>query len=77
MDQCIFQQLDRLERGARIETRPPQEMFNNSSAEFAAYDGPDQYHDQGHVYEPAYQHERDEYVDLPMVLDSFGKHPSA
>ena len=68
MDQRIFEQLDKLERGARVE-RPPADTYNNSSAEFSAYDGP-QLHRHGGV---TYQREEDEYPDEPMTLDSFGK----
>ncbi|KAK3707948.1 ATP-dependent DNA helicase MER3 [Vermiconidia calcicola] len=66
MDQRIFEQLDKLERGARVE-RPPADTYNNSSAEFSAYDGP-QLHRHGGV---TYQREEDEYPDEPMTLDSF------
>ncbi|TKA37073.1 hypothetical protein B0A55_13624, partial [Friedmanniomyces simplex] len=41
MDERIFQQLDVLERGARVNIRPAQEEYNDSSAEYSAYDGRD------------------------------------
>ena len=39
MDRRIFDQLDRLEAGARIESRPSQYAYEDSSARFSAYDG--------------------------------------
>lgn len=39
MDQRIFDQLDRLERGARVETRPSRYAYADSSGEYSAYDG--------------------------------------
>ena len=67
MDQRIFDQLDMLERGARYETRPDRDEQHNSSAEYSAYEG----HDPGYGHD--YKQAQDEFVDQPMVLDSFGK----
>ena len=69
MDQRIFDQLDRLERGARIETRPPPVVYNNSSAEFSGYDMPEQ------AYGDPAGYDQYEFADQPMVLDSFGGLP--
>ena len=70
MDQRIFDQLDTLERGARVETRPTRDVYNDSSAGFSAYDG---YAREG-MGEPHYQQDtNDEFTDQPMVLDAFGK----
>ena len=75
MDQRIFAQLDRLESGARIETRPRRDMYNNSSTEYSAYEGIDE----GYVdarrpgYDQYDQYAADEFMDQPMQLDSFGK----
>ena len=44
MDQRIFDQLDRLEAGAREETRPSRHAYEDNSAESSGYDG----------YEPVY-----------------------
>lgn len=71
MDQRIFEQLDMLERGARMDSCPTRDVYNDSSAEFSAYDEaqPDY-----HGMEPYHQAE-DEFMDQPMVLDSFGTRP--
>ena len=70
MDQRIFDQLDRLEQGARIETRTRREDYNNDSAQKSAYDG-----HRGHSYghERDYQQTQNDFVDQPMILDSFGE----
>jgi len=67
MDQRIFDQLDMLERGARFETRPTRDEHHNSIADYSAYEG----HNAG--YGDEYQQANDEFVDQPMVLDSFGE----
>ena len=73
MDQRIVDQLDMLERGARIQAQPARSVYDNSSAEFSAYDIPE------HGYSPRQEDgQNDEYIgpefgDQPMVLDSFGK----
>lgn len=69
MNQRIFDQLDMLERGARLETHPSRDAYNNSSAEFSGYDGPEPDYVETREYQ---QHAEDEYADQPMVLDSFG-----
>ena len=73
MDQRIFDQLDMLERGARVETRPSQYAYEDSSAEYSAYGGPGGgYVGPGeHPYD--IQYENDEFVDQPMTMESFGK----
>lgn len=74
MDQRIFDQLDRLERGAR-ETAPRRDAYNNSSAEYSAYDGYDGYdggYGQQELYHDAYQQPVDGFADQPLTLDSFG-----
>ena len=72
MDQRIFDQLDQLERGARIETRQTRNVYNDSSAEFSAYEGPDVDYHGGNTYEDGLWYGEAEYVDQPMALDSFG-----
>ena len=73
MDQRIFDQLDMLERGARIETLPTRDVYSNSSAEFSAYDGPDlDYHQIEDSPQDMYNGQ-DEFADQPMTLDSFGR----
>ena len=68
MEQRIFDQLDRLERGARIETRPERETYNDSSAEYSAYDGSRaQYSQDPHYYDAP------NFEDQPVRLDSFGE----
>jgi len=64
MVERILQQLDKLERGARIDTRPTQDEYNDSSAEYSAYDGYDRSHEAYYAEEAA---------DQPMALDSFGE----
>ena len=72
MDQRIFDQLDQLERGARIETRPTRDAYNDSSTEFSAYDGPDLGYYEGNNFQEDLQYGEAEFVDQPMTLDSFG-----
>lgn len=72
MSQRIFDQLDRLERGARIETHTGRNVHHDSSADYSAYDGG--YHEHGQ-HEPYYGErgsEYDDFVDQPLTLDSFG-----
>ena len=75
MDQRIFDSLNMLERGARVETRPRYDAYNNNSAEFSAYDGPELGYDEvgGVSYEQDHRYAQDEFVDQPMTLDSFGE----
>ena len=63
--------MDRLERGAR-ETAPRRDAYNNSSAEYSAYDGYDGGYGQQEVYHDAYQQPVDDFADQPLTLDSFG-----
>lgn len=73
MDQKIFAQLDKLESGARRESHRPNQACNDSSMEYPAYDG----YVRGYVQEDdvarTYQHGTDDFVEQPMVLDSFGE----
>ena len=73
MDQRIFDQLDMLERGARVETRPSRYAYEDSSAEYSAYEGPGGGYvgASEHPYNMAY--EGDEFVDKPTTMDSFGE----
>jgi hypothetical protein len=71
MDDRIFDQLDRLERGSRVEMHPTRNAYHNSSADYSAYD------EMRHDEEPTHHREwhPDEYgiEDQPLTLDSFGK----
>ena len=73
MSQRIFDQLDRLERGARVETRPTQHAYNDSSADYSAYDGERAAYNQQQAYYGGYDRELDGFEPQPMVLDSFGE----
>lgn len=73
MDQGIIDQLDRLQRGARVLDASSQPRYA-TSAVYSAYDADDQrqraqeqYHDYNNM--PGYAEE-------PMQLDAFGKVPS-
>lgn len=70
MDRRIFEQLDMLERGARDLTRPRRDEYNNSSAEYSAYDEQGGGHRDGYEAEDYYA--ENEFADQPMTLDSFG-----
>ena len=72
MDQRIFDQLDVLTRGARLETRPAHNEYHNSSADFSAYEGHDTNYGPLERVQHAYEQEYDAFPDQPMVLDSFG-----
>lgn len=70
----IFDQLERLQQGARQETRPPRHTNHNSSMEYSAYDdGHGQGYEQPHQPAYTYGHDDDGFVEQPMVLDSFGE----
>ncbi|KAK0898882.1 ATP-dependent DNA helicase MER3 [Friedmanniomyces endolithicus] len=74
MDERIFQQLDVLERGARFNTRPADDGYNISSAEYSAYDGRGRdynTHDTNNTLQP--YHQDDEY-DQPIEAN-FLDHP--
>ena len=74
MDQQIFDQLDTLERGARIETRLTRESYYiNSSAEHPAHGDHEMDYGDDAYYHQGLRHEHDEILDQPMALDSFGK----
>lgn len=72
MDQRIFDQLARLERGARVDTRPAQYAYDDNSAEFSAHE------EHGAGYEGYPRNERQEndaFADHVMATDRFGKDP--
>jgi hypothetical protein len=74
MDRRIFDQLDRLEHDARYETRPSRHVYNDSSAEYSAFDAPDYRYTQDGSQVPDWRtQDADLYSDEPMTLDSFGK----
>jgi len=75
MDERIFQQLDVLERGARFNTRPADDGYNISSAEYSAYDGRGRdynTHDTNNTLQP--YHQDDEY-DQPIEANFLGESP--
>jgi hypothetical protein len=63
MDHRTFDQLDKLERGARVETRPSRYAYEDRSADFSAYEGLDGGYVQGGGYPYDMQYEHDEFVD--------------
>ena len=70
----MFEQLDRLERGARGQANHPPPMYNDSSAGYSAFDAPEIAYEEGNGFSrDYYQHAADEFEEQPMVLDSFGK----
>lgn len=78
-DQDIFDQLDRLQSGARVLDASYEPRRENSTA-FAAYDGYDGgYHTQA-SYAESYAVATDYHEDAPLQLDAFGEccihHPS-
>lgn len=70
-DQHIFDQLDRLERGARD--------LGFSRGRYSAGGGNEQYTHENFgqqstgQYDDAYSQPQDDFVDQPMQLDAFGK----
>ena len=76
MDHRIYDQLDMLERGARVETLWPRAPYDNSSAEFSAYDVPESTYREASGFSPGYQPAEDEFAEQPMILDSFGEFQS-
>lgn len=78
MDQRIFDQLDRLERGARVETRPARESYNDSDTGYPAYESysPGYADDSRAYYGGDGGQEEDPYAVQPMTLDSFGEETS-
>lgn len=76
MDRRIFDQLNMLERGARVEMRRSHPEYDHSSAEYSAHGMPEEaaYDDfGGYEYGRGYQFDQHEFFDEPMVLDSFGE----
>lgn len=71
MSQKIFEQLDGLEKGARIQPRA-REVYQDTRADYSAY------RDSRPVYRqhaPEYgnhAHEQNGFEDQPMTFDSFG-----
>ena len=73
MDQHIFDQLDMLERGARVEALPVRAVYDNSSTEFSRYDMSEAQYDPRIRYSQTHEPAGDGFPDQPMVLDSFGE----
>lgn len=69
----MFDQLDRLERGARIDPRAIEQQRNDSSAGYSAYDEQQGHYGIEQQHYEAWPRERNEFVEQPMTLDSFGK----
>lgn len=76
MSQRIFEQLDRLERGARIEPRPSRETYHDDSADFSGYGGSHASYSQHAPRFGAHDNDWDGYSEQPLTLDSFGRRPS-
>lgn len=72
MDRRIFDQLDTLERGACIERRPRRDAYLDDRHEHAAYDARVSDYGYGHDAGRGYGYGGEEFVNQPMVLDSFG-----
>lgn len=72
MSQRMFDQLDRLERGARIEVRPPREAYHDSSADFSAFEGSHADHAHQADYHGGDERAHAAFIDQPVTLDSFG-----
>jgi hypothetical protein len=73
MDDGFFDKLDRFDHATRVTTRQNRDVYNDSSAEYSAWDGPISYHhDTRH---PRLGHPSDghELTDEPLTLDSFGE----
>ncbi|KAK5723529.1 ATP-dependent DNA helicase MER3 [Elasticomyces elasticus] len=62
---AIFQQIDKLESGARVSTQPAYE-YNDSSAEYSAYEGHDRAQD---TYDGNEQYQQAEGYAPPMTFD--------
>jgi hypothetical protein len=63
MDQRIFDKLDRLEAGARVETRPSQYAYEDNSADFSAYDGRERVYGGVGDFQDDGQHFNDMFAD--------------
>ena len=78
MDQRTFEKLDKLERGARVETHASRYAYEDSSAEFSAYDGPGGGYVEGGGYPYDMQDEQEDFVDQRAFQPTqpwFGKGP--
>ena len=76
MDQRTFDQLDKLERGAREEARPSRYAYEDSSAEFSAYEDRDDGYFEGGSHPHDVQYELEEFVDqraFDSTQPTFGK----
>lgn len=73
MEQRIFDQLDRLEQGARIETRPTHETYHDSSADYSAYEGGDVYGAQHAAHYGQRLPDPEAFVEQPLTVDSLGE----
>ncbi|KAK5174023.1 ATP-dependent DNA helicase MER3 [Saxophila tyrrhenica] len=71
MDESIFNNLDRLERADRAATRPTRDVYNNSSTEYSAYDGPSMAYDGPASHRTNRPLEGYDLDEAPMTLDSF------
>ncbi|TKA71090.1 hypothetical protein B0A55_08343 [Friedmanniomyces simplex] len=76
MDERIFQQLDVLERGARVNIRPAQEEYNDSSAEYSAYDGRDPGYDTYGADATLRRHDQGDDYDRPIEPDISAYRPA-
>lgn len=72
MTQRLFEQLDRLERGARVEDHPPREAYNESSADYSAYEGNRLHGEPQAGYYGHYEPVHEPYVEEPLTFDAFG-----
>lgn len=72
MSQRLFDQLDRLERGARFETRPTRETYNESSADYSAFEDAQMNAEPQSDYYGGFEREHGSFVEEPLTLDAFG-----
>jgi ATP-dependent DNA helicase HFM1/MER3 len=70
MGDRIFEQLDRLQAGARRETAPRQSNYH-SSTEYSAFEGYPGDHGNQYESRASYSQRYDDYADEPMRLDAF------
>ncbi len=73
MDDSIFAKLDQLERGARIETRPPAHAYSTQGAAILGDNEMPVEYDSESMPQAGWDVPEDVYDDQPLTLDSFGR----
>lgn len=74
MEQRIFDRLDALERGARIDTTPAQQTYSHGSASFSNDVGHESCYDYEESSGREYACDEDAFAHHAMILDSFGEY---